>query len=228
VLLLSCSEGPEEVETNTLTFTFTAQIGASDLVFESQKYLTANNQTVTIDRINIYLSNVTLGNKSSGIIFSEKESYHLLKFDKDRGEATFNIEGVPADLSIDEITFSIGIDPEANTSIDNFGDLDPANGMAWDWNTGYKFFFLEGGFFPDNTSERNDLVMHIGTNDNYFTKVWELPEQKNMLEDHTVHFIMNGLAPFGFMDFNENTVFQFGPDADRIAQNYKNLLFELK
>ncbi len=52
------------------------------------------------------------------------------------------------------------------------GDLDPANDMIWDWNTGYVFFKHEGVFKTSSDSLRS-LTFHMAT-DVAFTPV-EIP-----------------------------------------------------
>jgi len=68
-----------------------------------------------------------------------------------------------------KLNFSIGVDSIKNTSLDNSGDLDISNSMAWDWNTGYKFVVMEGKYFNDTSNPNTSipLVFHIGLNPSY-------------------------------------------------------------
>jgi hypothetical protein len=53
------------------------------------------------------------------------------------------ISGIPAG-TYKGVKFLIGVDSAKTVQGAQTGDLDPSNGMVWDWNTGYIFVKLEG------------------------------------------------------------------------------------
>ena len=64
------------------------------------------------------------------------------------------------------ISFGIGVDAAANTSIQSRGDLDPNSQMAWNWKVGYKFVLFEGGMKLNADGVQKPLVYHVGFNEN--------------------------------------------------------------
>ncbi|MEO9965524.1 MAG: MbnP family protein [Reichenbachiella sp.] len=228
LICLSACSSDDDIETKTLTFHFEAQALEESLIFEAKKYLTPSNQTMTFERIKIYLSNIQLKDKNTNEVYFELDSYHLISFDQDNATASFTVEGVPAAYVISEIGFHIGVNSEANTSIDHLGDLDPTNGMAWDWNTGYKFLLLEGRYFSTNNPIGEEIKMHIGTDKNYFSYDWSPDQPIAMSQDQEISFIVDGFAPLGTIDFSEGTVFMNDERGDEVAQNYKMGLIQPK
>ncbi len=122
----------------------------------------------------MYLSNIAL-RRADGTWWKESNSYHLMEM-PGRGIAdpVFTLSRVPAG-SYTAISFGFGVDSTMNRSVDKKGDLDPANGMAWDWNTGYRFLVMEGADQSDTA-----VVWHIGEAINYrikqetFAQPWEV------------------------------------------------------
>lgn len=220
VLLSTCSSD-DDSGVRTLTINFEAQVGGEPLEFESKKYLTPGNQSMNFERVKIYLSNVELIDNSTNEVFYEENSYHLLSFDAEQGMATFEVGNVPFSFSVDEIRFGIGVDAEANKSIDQVGDLDPTNGMAWDWNTGYKFLLLEGRFFPEGDVLGEEIKMHIGTDSNYITGSIGFLEPILVEENPNVTLYVNALVPIGTIDFSEGTVFMNDERGNEVARNYR-------
>ena len=75
---------------------------------------------------------------------------------------------VPANV-YSTLNFSLGVDSTANHSTASaVGALDPsgADGMIWNWNTGYIFLKLEGTYNTD-TTRNGALIYHIGGDVNY-------------------------------------------------------------
>jgi hypothetical protein len=77
-----------------------------------------------------------------GTRFKDKQTVHLI--DVERLETlAFQLKQAP-DLKMKRIYFQIGIDSLTNVSGNLDGDLDPALGMYWAWNSGYINMKLEG------------------------------------------------------------------------------------
>jgi len=149
------------------------------VVFKANNTQVFKNETFSIDNgralvnlatCNIYLSNIKLI-RADGSLWAEKDSYHLVRLGNQNGnEGAFSITGIPKD-TYKSIEFSFGIDSLHNRKMDQIGDLDPANGMAWDWNTGYRYLVMEGSYqLISGGVGTKPLVWHIGTASNYRTK----------------------------------------------------------
>ncbi|GAA4822172.1 MbnP family protein [Algivirga pacifica] len=223
----SCDQEVKETVPMTLNFEFLYD--NEPLVLEAQTYTNALGQSITISDFRFYLSNLRLEGEE---MFTEKESYHLLAYDLS-AEDSIVIEAVPKERYT-QLTFAVGIDPERNLSTDNVGDLDPNNGMAWDWNTGYKFLLLEGRYLKEGTQEEG-MNYHIGGNDNY--RVVTLPITLEEADTYQLKVKVHVDKIFGdkaevgvteaerqtfFIDFERNSPedTMFGPYSQNVANNY--------
>lgn len=141
-------------------FYFKAFFNNEPLVYNRpQFYLNDHGDSVRISKFNYYISNIKL-TKTDGSIFSENESYHLIKHDEP-GTTSFTIKNVP-EGNYDKIEFLIGVDAERNSSGAQTGDLDPAHLMFWDWNNGYIFVKLEGEFKSIQKQMPYGFGLHVG------------------------------------------------------------------
>ncbi|MEO9804313.1 MAG: MbnP family protein [Reichenbachiella sp.] len=218
LLLSTCSD--EDSTVRTLTLNFKAQIDGELVEFEARKYQSPAHQSVSFDRLKVYISNIELVDVEAGEVFTEVDSYHLLSFDADTDSAFFEIRNIPQTFNVDEIRFGVGVDEEANASIDHVGDLDPTNSMAWDWNTGYKFLLLEGRYYPSGDDLGEEIKMHIGTNANYANNLIGFQESISVEENPTHTLYVNALVPFGTIDLSEGTVFMNDERGNEVARNY--------
>ena len=147
----------------TVNLIFTASVGENPLVLNSVEYRNPNGQGVfKIRSFQFFISNIKLTATDS--VYTEPESYHLVRFDNDTADYLLTLENVPA-ADYQSIAFGIGVDPAANASIDSPGELDPNGRMAWNWEVGYKFVLFEGGLTLDQGYI--PLVYHIGFGENY-------------------------------------------------------------
>ncbi|PTB95072.1 hypothetical protein C9994_11600 [Marivirga lumbricoides] len=226
IFLSSCGSDDVVQMNNSLVFNFENMVGEVPLVIASQEY-ERDNGTFTVDELKYYISNVRFLDDDGNLLFSEEESYHLITQNNASNKLNFKITDLP-DLQISTVEFSIGVDAEANTKLDNPGDLDPSNNMAWNWDTGYKFVLLEGKFFAAGETDYRGLVFHIGEDSNY--KTLQFPVNLN-LSDGTVYEIQmkaNILGMFNSpntISFNEVNVAMGGENARKIADNYENEMF---
>jgi hypothetical protein len=164
----SCKENEstkeEEKEKVTLEVQFFVKDKPLNLLQEYQNDL---NQKYLLESFKFYLSNFEFESASTNEVFKVEDSYLL--FSADREKNIFEREILVKKGEFDKMNFSIGVDSIKNTSLDNSGDLDISNSMAWDWNTGYKFVVMEGKYYTDisNPTTSIPLVFHIGQNQNY-------------------------------------------------------------
>ncbi|MCG8421163.1 MAG: hypothetical protein MJE77_24850 [Proteobacteria bacterium] len=168
VVFLACSDnGERAVTSGSVTLTFEAFFAGQPLQMDGTRQANPTGTgEIEITDFKLYLSNVVLGTSETGNDHVESDSYHLARFDNPDSTYRFTVENVP-EASYGRLEFGIGVDAQTNLSIDNTGDLDPNNQMAWNWNVGYKFVVLEGNYYPPDTTEPIPLVFHIGFSDNY-------------------------------------------------------------
>jgi len=222
---LAACNGKETAVSNQVQLNFMMQVGTESLQLNSTKYSNANGDIYTIEKFAFYISNVILRNKAKNISYTEPISYHLVRIEN-TNTVSISIPAVIAN-NYDELQFSIGVDSKANASIDKLGDLDPANGMAWDWNTGYKFLSLEGRYFPTNAPAKG-LLMHIGENENYKTITLSLNKPIEVATGKTSTItIQTDIAQLfkspNLINFANTNQVMGGEDAKKIAQNYTTM-----
>lgn len=113
---------------------------------------------VQITMLRFYISGVTLlyGNDAQ---WQEPDSYHLL--DAEHPESLELKLNAPAGLAYQYVRFHLGIDSATSASGAHGGDLDPANGMYWAWQSGYINFKLEG-ISPNSTARKHQFHFHLG------------------------------------------------------------------
>jgi hypothetical protein len=119
---------------------FEHSFDGAEFSFDST-YIDAQGDTLHFSKFDYYISNLQLV-KSDGSIWSQPESYFLIKSSDDLSRL-ISIADVPAG-DYTGINFSIGVDSTHNVSGAQTGALDPTNEMFWDWNTGYIFIKTEG------------------------------------------------------------------------------------
>jgi len=201
------------------------------LVLQSKTYTNAAGNQFVLDRFKYYLSNIKFRNTRNGTFYLEPESYHLVSVEQDKHVYEIELEKVKPG-TYNEIEFAVGVDNAKNTSTDRVGALDPANQMAWNWDTGYKFISVSGKLLTDNGASPEGLVIHVGFNDNYRI-VQKTLSQLNLsnLEvkaGETTIIEINVTVDQLFnhpnvIDFTENPVIMAGEPAQKLADNYQGM-----
>ncbi|MDW7691009.1 MbnP family protein [Flammeovirgaceae bacterium SG7u.111] len=228
----SCSNNDEVPGEGMLTLEIANLFDGDPLELDSKTYQNELGQEFSIQEFKFYLSNVKLRNSATGAVYTEPESYHLVS----RKDAThlfeIEIEEVTAG-QYDQLEFSIGVDPTRNLSLDNIGDLDPSNNMAWDWNTGYKFLLLEGKYSPKDGSDDKGLIFHVGSDANYRTVTLPISSgsdakfelkggQSNAIKlDIEVSEIFKNPTS---VDFDTDNVVMFEGISGKVADNYSKMV----
>lgn len=138
-------------------------------------FVTANNDSVRFETFKYYISNIMFVNSATGVSYKVPNSYYLFGYEN---STSLKPEGVTLPIipngTYTHITFGIGVDNSANATTAKQGELDPNAGMAWNWDSGYKFVVIEGNYVF-NVNSTSGIVFHIGKNENYKTKTLELP-----------------------------------------------------
>ena len=114
------------------------------------------NDSIKITNLKFYISNLKYY-KNDSLIYTSNKKAHLIDLSK---ELSLQINEKKS-FDFDKVKFNIGIDSLTNVSGIFEGDLDPANGMYWSWQSGYINFKLEGtsSLCP---SRKNKFYWHIG------------------------------------------------------------------
>ncbi len=236
VFFSSCSENESKKDDETEKVTLEVQFFVKDKPLKLlQEYQNDLNQKYLLENFKFYLSNFEFESASSNETFKVADSYLL--FSADREKNTFEREILLKKGEYSKLNFSIGVDSIKNTSLDNTGDLDISNSMAWDWNTGYKFVVMEGKYFNDisNPTIFIPLVFHIGLNQNY-KKVnlsFDSINDKGIFSTDNKKMVLRvDLNDFfsspNQIDFNEINNIMGGGKSLLLSQNYENGFVTLK
>lgn len=107
----------------------------------SGRSLFVSGDTFSIDQIRFYCSDITLLDGTE-VVWQDKTKCHLI----DAGNAeTLKIDLPKAGRHhFTSLRFNLGIDSITNVSGVLGGDLDPAKGMYWAWQSGYINMKIEG------------------------------------------------------------------------------------
>ena len=125
--------------TRSYQFIFQNKAGSSVLSADST-YQNQFNEAFTVRSFKYYISHLRL-TYNNGKTYSLQTSPRLIN-EADSASKQFSFSA-PAG-NIVSVQFLIGIDSITNTTGVQTGDLDPAKGMFWIWNTGYIMAKLEG------------------------------------------------------------------------------------
>lgn len=157
ISLLSYFQIQAQGKTDSLSVDFHLEFNKLPLEL-NKKYVSANNDTLTIATFKCYLSNIQIEYEDN-TVFAQKDSYHLLDFEHPDSFKFFITKA--SDKLISRITFNIGIDSLTNTAGAMTGDLDPTKGMYWAWQSGYINTKIEGKC-SSCSNRKNDFQFHIG------------------------------------------------------------------
>jgi len=108
------------------------------LKLTNQYYINAHGDTLYIDAFRFYMANISFTGHRNAL----NTNSHLYDA-ADSDTYAFIIKNIPPG-AYSNLQFTLGVDNIANTSGANGGDLDPAKGMYWAWNSGYIMAKLEG------------------------------------------------------------------------------------
>ncbi|MGY6560912.1 MAG: MbnP family protein [Luteibaculaceae bacterium] len=160
------TEPPLELGTASVNIIFDHKWGPGTTPFQMETDLIhpGNGNTIRFTTLNFFISNVQLRN-TDGTWWSEEESYHVNRVTANNTAPFISIAGVPVG-DYDAVRYFIGVDSTRNVSGAQVGALDPASptgaqGMFWNWNTGYIFVRAEGNS-PQSGRADNGFTYHIG------------------------------------------------------------------
>ena len=122
-----------------LQLLFQHVVGNKPLQLFEQTYHNSFGEPFTVYRFRYYVSNIVLYNGS--LKQAIPNAYFLIDEDDSLSKR------ITLNHKLDKVTaieFMLGVDSIRNISGVQTGDLDPAKGMFWTWNSGYIFAKLEG------------------------------------------------------------------------------------
>ena len=125
---------------------------------ELRKKYVSNSDTLEIETFKYYISNIEV-QYSDKTTAKPKNNYHLVDIENP-ASLSIPIEKKQNKL-ISKITFDIGVDSIASVSGALAGDLDPAKGMYWAWQSGYINMKIEGKSTSCKT-RKNQFHFHLG------------------------------------------------------------------
>lgn len=221
-LATSCTPAPPTTQsvTQSVTLRFTAHIDGAPLIFDDARYdASVGEYTFSIQNFRFIVSNIQL--EGDNQTYLEPDSYHLVRFDTSEDGHRIELENVPLE-SVDRIGFSLGVDGEANGSIETRGALDPNSPMAWNWEVGYKFLVFEGRLHSEQGVR--PLVYHVGFNENRRDYSFNLPDEaaSELLFEVDIMKLFDGKTP---IDIGELPTVKFDRgDAAIMANNYAHMV----
>jgi hypothetical protein len=206
---------------------FHAAVGAEPLVLNQARYANPGGAgRFAVRDFQFFLSNIRLVGPDG--VWSEPDSYHLLRFDGAAPLAVLELPSVPR-ARYTRIEFGIGVDPPANRSVAMRGDLDPNGRMAWTWDVGYKFVLFEGTLETDGA--RRPLVYHVGFDENYATLAFPLAAERFAERSPTLDYRVDLLQMFragSTIDMAALPSVKFDrEEAARLAANYGTMITPL-
>ncbi len=214
----------------TVNITLENVVGSEPLILNTKNYITLSNDTFKLTTLKYYISNIKLI-KNDGSIFVEENSYHLINQAK-QTSLNLTLINVPQG-NYKAISYVIGVDSAKCCSGAQIGDLDPANGMFWDWDTGYIMGSLIGTS-PQSTGQNNAIVFQtVGfTGANNVIKYANLnfnTTTANVNSEHspTIYINCNVLEWFNLPNnikfATTNFVAAPGTESKKIADNYEDM-----
>jgi hypothetical protein len=232
---ISCrkKDNPSTVATattyGTMAMRVTDMAGTGPLVLNTQAYVTAHKDTLTISRFNYYMSNIVLIG-AGGKNYAESNSFHLVKME-DSTTFNYTLDSIPTG-TYSSLTFQIGVDSAHNVDGAQTGGLDPIKGMYWDWNQGFIMAKMEGTS-PQSYATGNAVTYHIGGYaglDNALrTVTLTFPQPLTISKNITAHSYLHADALKWFYGAHvidiaiTHTVMSVTGYSSEIADNYANM-----
>lgn len=125
---------------------------------KGQWYVTKTEDSIQLSKLKLYLTNFVIQTKAKKKDSIKNSNYLIDVFKEETLLITLSDVNYNAE---DVLIFNIGVDESLNTSGANSGDLDPAKGMFWSWQSGYINFKIEG-VSPSCKTRKNKFQFHIG------------------------------------------------------------------
>ena len=130
----------------------------NETVIPGKYYPLSQNDSIKIAVLRFYISSLKLIDQNNHCFF-DKPTYHLIDI---RDTNSFFVQTTASFThNLEKIEFVLGIDSLTNTNGIGTGDLDPAKGMYWTWQSGYINMKLEANL-KSMAGENSSIVFHLG------------------------------------------------------------------
>lgn len=208
---------------NQLRLVFTAEANGKDLVFDQFLYENPSGPgQFRVQNFRFYISNIQLSGEDG--TYFEPDSYHLVRFGSQSNKSSIELNNVLL-KSYSSLSFSVGIDEPANSSIEPRGDLDPNSQMAWNWEVGYKFVVFEGSLKMGESIQ--PLVYHVGFSENRRDLLFTRPIEEDLIGTSEVSFKVDVMKLFdsaSVLNLAQLQSVKFDRrDARVLAENYSRM-----
>ena len=214
--------GLHPVSPGQLVLQFQNRVGDTALQLYDRQYSTRQGEPFVVTRFRYYVSKIRCTDAAGVETLLSDRSY--LVDEADPASLQIILKG-PA-THIRSLKFLLGVDSALNTSGVQEGDLDPARGMFWTWNSGYIFAKLEGksdsshapahlltwdiGGFRGSSNAAREISLQVPAGDSR-----QLVIQADILQ------WFDGRRPIGIAQ--HPVCHQPGPLAMQIADNYSTM-----
>jgi hypothetical protein len=136
----------------------------------NKKYQNPFGETYEISRFRFYAGRIAPVYSDTNFKSISSSGYHLIDFsDSSSTQISLSVK-VGA---CNGIKFLVGVDSIDQVRGAQSGDLDPAKGMFWTWNSGYLTFKLEG-YSPVSNEPAHMMAYHIGGYRHTYNTVWNV------------------------------------------------------
>ncbi|MEP7318393.1 MAG: MbnP family protein [Panacibacter sp.] len=229
VLIFICNTATfaQQASSPKLIINFKSMAG-DKLLQQDSVYTNAFGESFSVSTFKYYISNIVLLDASSGEKQFYKDQYFLID---EADSATKQIELTTTLNSISSLQFLLGVDSLKNVSGVQTGNLDPAKGMFWIWNSGYVMAKLEGNS-PVAKTPQHAFSYHVGgykKNEQTAKHIELALPQKLLLENAATQVTIqaNVMAWFNAVNEIKITTSSFchepGTLAVKLADNYSKM-----
>lgn len=221
-MLLSLICSCKAIAAQDVKLRFTPTFAGLPVVLEEQYYPLPGGDSIMFETVKAYISDVAfyLDDKK---VMEEQNSYHLLNA-ADVATMTFTLPRAEG-LQYNYVQFNLGVDSAISTSGALGGDLDPAKGMFWTWQSGYINCKIEGRSSLCNT-RHNEFQLHLGGYAQPENSLQQLRLQVTVASDIEIEIPLDKfIAQVNLR--NENAVMSPGKDAVLLARKLASV-FEVK
>jgi hypothetical protein len=135
-----------------------------------KKYKNPFGEIFEISRFRFYAGRIAPVYSDAHFQPETRTTYHLIDFSDSLSTSLV----VPVTSGICQgIQFLLGVDSLDQCRGAQAGDLDPAKGMFWTWNSGYQSFKIEGSS-PSSSQPAHLIAYHIGGYRHPYSTVWKI------------------------------------------------------
>jgi len=121
-------------------------------------YVSKKGDSIQFNNVKFYLTDFKFELYNNSYEEINKSAYLIDAFNEN---TLFQFLKLPKKNKIKEVFFSLGVKGDLSESGALSGDLDPAKGMYWAWQSGYINIKIEG-VSPSCPTRKNKFTFHIG------------------------------------------------------------------